>query len=123
MGRGTWARISSAVIHRLCNLGGTVESLAPEVKDLTRTEFLTELMEHIFSLSAVQRAVRHMEMVWPSWLRVRRQRYRPMPVARLVQPAQLAAGVAPLEDPGAGPAGAMPRPVVLDDQGLGLSRA
>ena len=37
--------------HRLCNLGGTVESLAPEVKDLTRTE-MTELMEHIFSLSA-----------------------------------------------------------------------
>ncbi len=35
--------------HRLCNLGGTVESLAPEVKDLT-TE-MTELMEHIFSLS------------------------------------------------------------------------
>ena len=40
--------------HRLCNLGGTVESLAPEVKDLTRTE-MTELMEHIFSLSEVQR--------------------------------------------------------------------
>ena len=32
--------------HRLCNLGGTVESLAPEVKDLTRTE-MTELMEHM----------------------------------------------------------------------------
>ena len=30
--------------HRLCNLGGTVESLAPEVKDLTRTE-MTELMK------------------------------------------------------------------------------
>ena len=45
--------------HRLCNLGGTVESLAPEVKDLTRTE-MTELMEYIFSLSEVQRAVRHM---------------------------------------------------------------
>ena len=44
---------------RLCNLGGTVESLAPEVKDLTRTE-MTELMEHIFSLSEVQRAVSHM---------------------------------------------------------------
>ena len=29
--------------HRLCNLGGTVESLAPEIKDLTRTE-MTELM-------------------------------------------------------------------------------
>ena len=24
--------------HRLCNLGGTIESLAPEAKDLTRTE-------------------------------------------------------------------------------------
>ena len=36
--------------HRLCNLGGTIESLAPEVKDLTRTE-MTELMEYIFSLS------------------------------------------------------------------------
>ena len=35
-----------------------IESLAPEVKDLTRTE-MTELMEHIFSLSEVQRAVRH----------------------------------------------------------------
>ena len=43
--------------HRLCNLGGTIESLAPEVKDLTRTE-ITELMEYIFSLSEVQRAVR-----------------------------------------------------------------
>ena len=45
--------------HRLCNLGGTIESFAPEVKDLTRTE-MTELMEQIFSLSEVQRAVRHM---------------------------------------------------------------
>ena len=44
--------------HRLCNLGGTVESLAPEVKDLTRTE-MTELMEYIFSLPEVQRAVAH----------------------------------------------------------------
>ena len=32
--------------HRLCNLGGTIESLAPEVKDLTRTE-MTELVEYI----------------------------------------------------------------------------
>ena len=45
--------------HRLCNMGGTIESLAPEVKDLTRTE-MTELMEYIFSLAEVQRAVRHM---------------------------------------------------------------
>ena len=46
------------VLHQLCHFG-TIESLAPEVKDLTRTE-MTELMEHIFSLSEVQRAVRHM---------------------------------------------------------------
>ena len=45
--------------HRLCNLGGTIESLAPEFKDLTRTE-MTELIEYIFSLPEVQRAVRHM---------------------------------------------------------------
>ena len=47
--------------HRLCNLGGTIESLAPEVKNLIRTE-MTELMEHIFGLPEVQRAVRHMEI-------------------------------------------------------------
>ncbi len=35
--------------HRLCNLGGTIESLAPEVKDLTRTE-MTELMGTSFSV-------------------------------------------------------------------------
>ena len=40
--------------HRLCNLGGTIESLAPEVKDLTRTE-MTELMEYIFSDLCVHR--------------------------------------------------------------------
>ena len=51
--------------HRLCNLGGTIESLAPEVKDLTRTE-MTELMEYIFSLSEVQRAVRHMAITHTS---------------------------------------------------------
>ena len=40
--------------HRLCNLGGTIESVAPEVKEII------ELMEHIFSLPEVQRAVHHM---------------------------------------------------------------
>ena len=44
--------------HRLCNLGGTIESLAPEFKDLTRTE-MTELMEYIFSLPEVQRRPSH----------------------------------------------------------------
>ena len=42
--------------HRLCNLGGTIESLAPEVKDLTRTE-MTELMEHIFSPYPIAEAI------------------------------------------------------------------
>ncbi len=46
--------------HRLYNLGGMVESLAPEVKDLTRTE-MTGLMEQIFVLPEVQRAVRHIK--------------------------------------------------------------
>lgn len=45
--------------HRLCNLGGTIESIAPQVKDLTRTE-MTELMEYIFGLDEVKRAVSHM---------------------------------------------------------------
>ena len=42
--------------HRLCNLGGTIESLAPEVKNLTRTE-MPELMEHIFGLPEVPRVL------------------------------------------------------------------
>ena len=45
--------------HRLCNLGGTIESIAPQIKDLTRTE-MTELMEYIFGLEEVKRAVSHM---------------------------------------------------------------
>ena len=42
--------------HRLCNLGGTIESLAPEVKDLTRTE-MTELMEHLPFLWETRKAL------------------------------------------------------------------
>ena len=42
--------------HRLCNLGGTIESLAPEVKDLTRTE-MTELMEHLPCLWETRKAL------------------------------------------------------------------
>ena len=36
--------------HRLCNLGGTIESLAPEVKDLTRTEVTKHFRSSSFSL-------------------------------------------------------------------------
>ena len=43
--------------HRLCNLGGTVESIAPVFKDLSRTE-MTGLMEHIFALPEVEQALR-----------------------------------------------------------------
>ena len=42
--------------HRICNLGGTIESLAPEVKDLTRTE-MTELMEHLPFLWETRKAL------------------------------------------------------------------
>ena len=38
--------------HRLCNLGGTIESLAPEVKDLTRTE-MTELIRFFRFLHSI----------------------------------------------------------------------
>lgn len=43
--------------HRLCNIGGTVESLAPEVKELSQVE-MYELMEQIFTLPEVQAAVK-----------------------------------------------------------------
>lgn len=39
--------------HRLCNLGGAVESLVPQVKTFSKTEIF-ELMETIFSLPEVQ---------------------------------------------------------------------
>ena len=42
--------------HHICNLGGTIESLAPEVKDLTRTE-MTELMEHLPFLWETRKAL------------------------------------------------------------------
>ena len=62
--------------HRLCKLGGMVESVAPEVKDLTRTE-MTELMEHIFSLSEVQRAGRHMAITPVSYTHLKKSHYVP----------------------------------------------
>ena len=51
--------------HRLFNLGGTIESIAPQIKDLTRTE-MTELMEYIFVLEEVKRAVSHMAIAYIS---------------------------------------------------------
>ena len=43
--------------HRLCNLGGTVESIAPVFKDLSRTEMIG-LMESIFTMPEVKQALR-----------------------------------------------------------------
>lgn len=57
-GRSFWNRASEKKrTHRLCNLGGTVESLAPVFKDLSRTE-MTGLLEHIFALPEVEQALR-----------------------------------------------------------------
>ena len=42
--------------HRLCNIGGTIESLAPKIKELTKVEMI-ELMESIFSMPDVIEAV------------------------------------------------------------------
>ena len=55
--------------HRLCNLGGTIESLAPEFKDLTRTE-MTELMKPI---------------CWLHW-RPLAENFRPAPAQKNVRP-------------------------------------
>lgn len=43
--------------HELCNIGGTVESLAPVFKGLPKQE-MYELLETVFSLPAVQHALR-----------------------------------------------------------------
>lgn len=45
--------------HRLCTLAGTLESIAPEIKELTIPE-VSELLEHIFHLEEVKNAVNHM---------------------------------------------------------------
>ena len=43
--------------HELCNIGGTVESLAPVFKGLPKQE-MYELLETIFSLPEVQHMLR-----------------------------------------------------------------
>ena len=48
--------------HRLCNLGGTIESLAPEVKDLTRTE-MTELIDTLMLPPCLVPSYRHRPMM------------------------------------------------------------
>ena len=42
--------------HRLCTIAGTVESIAPEIKELTLPE-VNELLEGILEMPDVQRAI------------------------------------------------------------------
>ena len=44
--------------HRLCNIGGAVESVAPEIKGLSQKEIF-ELMNYIFSKEEIKKAVHH----------------------------------------------------------------
>ena len=44
--------------HRLCNIGGEVESIIPEIKELSKSEIYF-LMEEIFSLDLVKSTVQN----------------------------------------------------------------
>ena len=46
--------------HRLCTIAGTLESIAPDIKELDITEVM-ELLEYIFHKEDVQRAVQRMK--------------------------------------------------------------
>ena len=46
--------------HRLCTIAGTLESIAPEIKELDITEVM-ELLEYIFHKEDVQKAVSRMK--------------------------------------------------------------
>lgn len=46
--------------HRLCTIAGTLESIAPEIKELDITEVI-ELLEYVFHKEDVQKAVHRMK--------------------------------------------------------------
>ena len=46
--------------HRLCTIAGTLETIAPEIKELDITEVM-ELLEYIFHKEDVQKAVSRMK--------------------------------------------------------------
>ena len=46
--------------HRLCTIAGTLESIAPEIKELDITEVM-ELLEYVFHRDDVQKAVQRMK--------------------------------------------------------------
>ena len=47
--------------HRLCTIAGTLESIAPEIKELDITEVM-ELLEHIFHKEGIQKLVHRMKI-------------------------------------------------------------
>ena len=54
--------------HRLCTIAGTLESIAPEIKELEITEVM-ELLEHIFYKEEIQKLVYRMKINHDSRLR------------------------------------------------------
>ena len=46
--------------HRLCTIAGTLESIAPEIKELDIAEVM-ELLEYVFHRDDVQRAVQRIK--------------------------------------------------------------
>ena len=46
--------------HRLCTIAGTLESIAPEIKELDITEVM-EMLEYVFHKEDVQKAVQRMK--------------------------------------------------------------
>ena len=46
--------------HRLCTIAGTLESIAPEIKELDITEVM-ELLEYVFHKEDVQKVVQRMK--------------------------------------------------------------
>ena len=54
--------------HRLCTIAGTLESIAPEIKELDITEVM-ELLERIFHKEEIQTLVHRMKINHDSKLR------------------------------------------------------
>ena len=54
--------------HRLCTIAGTLESIAPEIKELDITEVM-ELLEHIFHKEEIQKLVHRMKIIHDSKVR------------------------------------------------------
>ena len=54
--------------HRLCTIAGTLESIAPAIKELDITEVM-ELLEHVFHKEEIQKLVHRMKINHDSKLR------------------------------------------------------